>query len=395
MIISYGVMSRDYKVLSAIPWNLVVLDEGHYITNGKTQRTRAALSLRDKSKCRMLLTGTPMPNKVGDLYSQLEFLGKGFSGFRSKKEFDNYYQQTNDYYDGSGNQRTEVIGLQNVPILQERLARMSFIIRKADALPDLPEKMYDVVGVDMTTEQRRVYRNALQSVLVEAENELGGMAGDGRNYQMTLQNVLKKMLRLSQITSGFFVSDALYDDDGETIMNGEMHRFDPNPKIEALVELVKNKPRTSKTIIWCCWKQDIRSITARLKLEGLDYVSMHGETPQDERERIKHRFNTDDTCRGLVGGSASGGVGVNLLGHSSPDTNCDHVIYFSQNFSSPVRSQSEDRPHRLGTRVPVLYTDLVVPGTIDQEIREAVVLKRTKSYQVQDVRRLLERLAAG
>lgn len=395
LVISYGVMQRDAKLLACIPWDLAVLDEGHYICNGKAQRTRAALIVRDAAKSRMLLTGTPMPNRIGELYSQLEFLGKGFSGFRSRTEFDKFYEVTQSFHT-NGRDNLIVTGLQNTPILQERLARMSFIIKKKDALPDLPEKMYDVVGVQMTAEQRAVYKRAVESVMVEAEAELGGSRDDGRNYNMVLQNVLKKMLRLSQITSGFFVTDNVYDDvTDEILMAGEMHRFDPNPKIEELVELVKNKPKTSKTIIWCCWKQDIKSISARLRLEGLDYVSMHGETPQDERERIKKRFNEDVLCRGLVGGSASGGVGVNLLGHSDDDTNCDHVIYFSQNFSSPIRSQSEDRPHRLGTRVPVRYTDLVVPGTIDQEIREAVVLKRRKSYAVQDVRDILHKLAVG
>jgi len=390
VIASYESVKRSWAALRMIEWDLGVLDESQYIKNTYTKRFKKIIELRLLCKQRMCLTGTPITNTLLDLYAQLEFLGRGLSGFTTWKAFRSYYGKYIKRDRGS-----QLVGYKNVPILQERLARLSFNIRKAEALPDLPDKVSDIVEVEMTTEQLDIYKRVQRELIVEIEAMLSdGAATVGKT--MTMRNVLTKLLRLAQITSGFVTWDAVYGDEGEELRAREVDRLDPNPKLEALVELLKNKKSDEKSIVWACWVQDIKSIAARLRLEGVDCVTYYGGTSDKDREIAERRFNEDPACKVFIGNPAAGGVGLNLVGYdwkypeTAKDTNCGHVIYYSQNWSPTARSQSEDRSHRRGTRVHVRYTDLVVPGTIDEEIRVRVLQKHQMALEVQDVRNIMK-----
>lgn len=408
---SYGMLRRDAEKLSITTkrrfdgqilieplWDLGILDEGHYIKNRKALQSRGALMFRDACARRIELTGTPMPNSASDLYPQLEFVGAKFSGFTSQKQFDKYFKETSileiQTPDGQGFAIERSTGVRNTPLLKERIARICFTISKEDALKGLPPKVYSLLGVTMSAPQAAVYERALNSITVQAENELGS-AGDGRNYQMVLQNVLKKLVRLTQITSGFFVTDAICDDDGNILNPKETHRFDPNPKLELLIEKCKELPSTSKGIIAACWQQDIRTIAARMQLEGLSHVLYYGKTSERDREINLTRFNTEREPQFLLGNPATFGVGRNILGQADDETNCDHIFIFSQGWSSSIREQLEDRNNRRGTRKTTYNVDLIVPGTVDQQIRDKVVDKRDQQMSIQNVRDVIATLRQG
>ena len=382
VVASYESMRSTLDAFKCVVWDLAVLDESHYIKSKVAKRTKASFDLRAKSRARMALTGTPIVNHAGDLFTQFEFLNKGGSGFT---DYDNFFKFYNRIRDMGHIKVME--GLQNVPLLQERLARMAFVITKKDALKDLPDKLYDIYEVEMSPEQLEIYRKTAAQIALEVENELEG----SDNQMMTVNNALTKMLRLAQITSGFVTYDRLLDAEGE-FLPAAIDRIDPNPKIEALVEILSNKAPHEKTIVWACWVQDIKSIQARLKLEGIDAVTYYGATKDDDREAAVDRFNNDTNCKVFLGNPACAGVGLNLLGNSSDEDACDHVIYFSQNWSAGVRAQSEDRAHRRGTKRAVQITDLCIPGTIDTEIRERVVDKRIVAYRIQNIRELLSKI---
>ena len=124
-----------------------------------------------------------------------------------------------------------------------------------------------------------------------------------------------------------------------------------------------------------------------------------GDTNENDRIEAERAFNEDPDCTVLLGSQAAGGTGLNLLGYPPGDesvpTNCDHQVYFSQNWSPTQRSQSEDRPNRRGTRVPTRTTDLCVPGTVDEEIRTRVVEKIKTALEVSDVRKILRSVLSG
>jgi SNF2 family DNA or RNA helicase len=208
------------------------------------------------------------------------------------------------------------------------------------------------------------------------------------------------LLRLAQITSGFYKWNPTYNEEGEVVAEGGVDRFDPNPKIEALIEILKEKGPNDKTIVWANWIQDIKSIRARLEQEGIGCVTFYGGTKEDDRAIAEYEFNHNADIKVFVGNPAAGGTGLNLLGYPPGEgddypSNCNHVIYYSQDWSSIKRSQSEDRAHRRGTREPVRITDLCIPRTIDEEIRARVLKKRINAASIADVREILRNVLRG
>ncbi len=388
VICSYDSVVRTWEAMKLIEWDLCVLDESHYIKSVATQRFQVIVKLlRDRCRQRMILTGTPITNNLFDLYAQFEFLGEGLSGFTSYKNFQRYYSQY-----AKRNGTAVVVGYENVPLIQERMARLAFMIRKDQALPELPKKLYTIVECEMSEQQADYYKKVHTRLALEAKQELEAA---GPNKYLVINNILTKMLRLAQITSGYVVWDEEYDEEKGGFKEREIDRFDPNPKLEQLVDTIKVLGPNEKVAVWCCWVQNIKQIAARLREEGIDCVTYYGATSDKDRDIAETRFNEDDKCKVFIGNPAAGGTGLNLLGYNwrsdTPgDTNCTTVIYYSQNWSPTARSQSEDRFHRRGTRVPVTYVDLVTPATIDEEIRVRVLGKRKSAYELQDLRDIMK-----
>lgn len=382
VVTSYKTIDVAWSAFKMIEWDLCVLDESHYIKASRTRRWKKIRALRGRCLQRMVLTGTPITNRGPfDLYTQLEFLGEGWSGFTSFAKYRQFYSK---FIRRNGDGTLKQIGFTNLPLIQERLTRCSFMATKAEVLPDLPEKTWDVWEVEMTSEQICIYRTIRDKLYLEIKNDLD-MA---QNKELVIRNVLVKLLRLAQVTSGFVVFNAILDVEGDEVQPRSIDRIDPNPKIDALIEILREKPKNSKTGIWACWTQDIKTIAARLAEEKIGCVTLYGNTRDEARQIAIDRFNADPSCDVFLGNPAAGGVGINLQ-----ESGCDHVIYYSQNWSMVARTQSEDRFHRMGTKCAVRYTDLCVPGTIDEEIRTRVLQTRVAAVEIQDVRQILARLA--
>jgi SNF2 family DNA or RNA helicase len=404
VIISYETMTRMLEQLKLIEWDLGILDEQHYCAAPTTKRTVASLNLRDVCNRRLGLTGTPLRNSTLDLFAQFEFLGKGWSGFSTWKNFKQFYGVFEETQNGS-----RVIGTQNLPMIRERLARTAFSISLKEAMPDLPDTTTDIVEVEMSDEQANAYKQLAETLAFEIENELS----NNGNRTMVVQNSLVKLLRLAQITSGFITFDAILDDcTGEIVEPKLLQFFKANPKLETLVKLLKGgvdsngdetfAPKTSndKTIVWACWTCDINAIKDRLDLEGIKSVVYTGKTNEVDRAAAIAAFNEDRETTVFIGNAGAGGTGVNLLGYppGAPDgyeTNANHVIYYSQDWSQVKRSQSAARCHRRGTREPVRVTDLCVPGTIDEEIRARVMSKAKAGLELSDIRKILKTVLTG
>jgi SNF2 family DNA or RNA helicase len=383
-------------MMTVLPWDLTALDESHYIKASNTRRWKEIRKLRDMSKKRMVLTGSPIANNMFDLWTQLEFLGEGWSGFSGEKPFRRFY---GEYVNtgGQGQGYEKLTGMKNVPLIQERLARVSYLIEKKTALPDLPKTSNKVIEVEMTKEQVTIYNQLATQLAAEIESDLSG-----DNVQLACTNVLTKMLRLAQVTSGFVGIPEELGPEGEVVSEKQVKSFAVKPKLEAVVEYLKGRSPAQKTIIWACWTHDIDALYERLCDEGFHPVKYTGATSYNDREAAKQSFNCDPRCTVLLGNAGAGGTGLNLLGYdftkpfpageTVPATYCDSVIYYSQDWSSLKRMQSEARAHRRGTMFPVVYIDLTVLGTIDEEIRERVINKRDNAASIQDIRGLVERI---
>jgi SNF2 family DNA or RNA helicase len=392
VICSYKTLTLTLDAFLAFQWDVGILDESHNIANFSTKQSKACLKLRDNCKSRLIMTGTPIRNTLFDLYTQLEFLGKGCSGFDSYQSFKEFHAEFE-----RRNGTTYITAYRNVPMLQERLARLSFIIKKKEAMPELPEKVYDILECGMTHAQTKLYRQIASSLYTEIENELS----QSKNQTITVNNILTRLLRLAQITSGFIKTDDIKDDDGEIVEAGMIERIDPNPKEELLIETLKEKETHQKTLIWSVFRQNIRQLRARIAMEFGEgsVVTYHGGTSDHNRAIAEQRINCDPSCRFFIGHPKAGGAGLNLLGFdpNNPDkyeTAVDHSIYYSLNWSYTDRAQSEDRCHRRGTRNNIRISTLVVPNSIDMEILDRVLLKKAQAFTIQDVKRILSVLSA-
>jgi SNF2 family DNA or RNA helicase len=398
-VCSYEALHNTMEAFSRIPWDIMILDESHYIKAPNSKRSKNSRNIRDLADRRLILTGTPIANNPMDLWSQLEFLDSGLSGFMSYKVFRTFH----GVYEKSKGGFEKLVALQNVPLIKERLARISFSITKAEANLGLPEKTWDVYEVTMQPKQRKLYVDLAEAMIAAIEEELARAAAEGR--VITAEHVLTRLLRLAQITSGHVRWDAQHGEDGSTMNNPRVEQIPGgNPKVQAILDIHREDTEAdpkSKRIIWCHFVEDIRVVSEALAKEGINHVSYHPLTHPKYRVKEVHEaariFNQDKDVTIFLGNPASAAEGLNLLGYdpanpSDSDMYCDHEIFMSCDWSAVKRSQAEDRAHRRGTRRNVRITDLTVPGTIDEEIRKRVVGKRKMAMEIQDIREMMSRL---
>lgn len=397
LICGYDMVRTTIKFLTMFTWDDVITDESHNYKDPNTDRFKTLVQLRDvASRRRASLTGTPIGNSPMDLWAQLEFLRQGGSGFTTHKAFKAFHGVWVGYNKGAyGVQK--LVGLQHIPLLQERLARMSFSISKDEAGLHLPSKVYTVEEVQMTPYQAEVYDKLQDELALEIEDKLSKKVQD----QVTIKNVLTMLLRLAQVTSGFITYDAKWDmDTGDLLSAARREELSQiNPKCRAALDWLTDSERDpkAKAIIWCHFIHNIETMSRYLTDAGIVHGCYHGAVPQDERDRLVDQFNCNPDFKVLVCNPQTAGEGLNLLGYDTrnpdkSDTYCNLEIFLSQGWSAILRAQAEDRAHRRGTRMPVQIVDLVVPGTIDEEIMDRVRGKLAMAATVGDLRATLGRV---
>lgn len=391
-ILSMDSVKSSWEALKKVPWDLVVVDESHYMKSPSSVRFKQIRQFTDISaKSRMILTGTPIANTIMDLYSQFEFLGKGMSGFSSFSAFRKFHGHYKKIETG-GTAVQKLVGIRAAPLLQERLARVAFSMTKKEAKLNLPDKVYDIIEVEMTSEQKTAYRKIASDLSYEIQT----MKEEGT---ITVEHVLTMLLRLAQVTSGHVKLDS--DEDGNP---GKVLQIsNVNPKVDQVIEMLNDpgEDPLGKTIIWCHFIEDQRILAERMAKEGIPFVGYHSCLPVGYRksgiEEAVKAYNTDPTIKVFIGNPASGGTGGNLVGYDyqnpeDSDTYTDHEIFFSTDWSSVKRSQAEDRGHRRGSRSSVRITDLIAAGTIDEEMRARVMQKRQTALMIQDITEILSRV---
>jgi SNF2 family DNA or RNA helicase len=392
IVCSYDILWRSWDTIGTIAWDISFLDESHFIKDNQTARCEYAFRLRDITRRRYALTGTEQTNSLMDLWAQLEYLGKGYSGFVGIKTFKEFYGKYIKDEDG----HDMLVGSKNVPFLQERLARTSFKITTEEALPDLPPKTYDVIEIELTEAQKDAYEQLRETLAVEIEADLENATV---SKQLVVKNSFAKMLRLAEITSGIIRWDATLDENGSLVMPKWVEYFPENPKLEQLVEDIRALKPWAKLITWCCFTPNILQISERLRQEGIDFVTYFGQTKEKDREAAELRFNHDEKCKVFLGNPAAGGIGLNLWGHPKGKgphkTHCISEKFFSQGWPPTVRWQAEARACRNGTEVSVAMTDYCVLGSIDEQIRISAVEKRIAADSISDLRAVLMAIKTG
>ena len=319
---------------------LMAIDESTTIKNPKAKRTKNILRLSKQAKYRRILTGSPVTKNPLDLYSQCEFLDPYLLDFQSYYAFRNRYAEmrTANFY---GRSVQIVAKFRHLEELAGKLKPFSFRVLKEDCL-DLPEKTFMKREIELTKEQKEVYKQMKKMALAF----FGGKA-------VKTATALTQIMRLQQITCGHFTAD-----DG-SIQNIKNNRLSELMSILDEIE--------GKAVIWAHYQHDVKNIIKEIqKVHGPgSVVDYYGLTPKDIRQNNIEKFQGDDRVKYFVGSPATGGYGITLTAAST-------MIYYSNGYDLEKRLQSQDRIHRIGQKKPVTYIDIIAEDTVDTKIVKAL-----------------------
>ena len=338
--------NKKGKAFAAAQWFVqhhrafMSIDESTTIKDHKTQQAKSLTALGKQCPWKRIASGMPAPQSQLDLYSQMNFLDTAILGYNSYYAFRNRYAKLVEMKLGQRTLKKES-GPKNTEELKAKIAPFSSRIRKADCL-DLPPKIYAVRSIEMTLEQKQAYKEIKEQAVTQLQS------GDF----VTTPAVITQLLRLHTITCGFVKTET-----------GDEVDFKSNPKLDELLNLIEENS-DERTIIWANYRRNIRQISDALtKRYGREsVVEFYGDTTDEQREYARTSFQDEDSpVRYFVANPASARFGITL-------TRSSNVIYFANDYNLEKRTQSEDRAHRIGQTRSVHYTDLIVPGTVDERI---------------------------
>ena len=331
-----------YKFLSCHR-TLIGIDESTTIKNPNAKRTRSILTLSKHSKYRRILTGSPVTKSPLNLFSQCQFLDPWLLNQQSYYAFRTRYAICRKI-NVSGRQVEIVVGYRNLGELSEQLKPFSYRVLKDDCL-DLPKKTYMKRIIQLTDEQKKLYKQMKEQALAFLNGKM-----------TTTATVITQLMRLHQITCGHFKAD-----------DGSVQEVSSN-RLDELMDILEEME--GKAVIWAHYRHDIENIVNALekKYPG-ETVTYYGDTSTEDRQKaIKLIQDPESKVRFIVGTPQTGGYGITLTGAST-------MIYYSNGYDLEKRQQSEARIDRIGQEKPMTYIDIIAEGTIDERIVKAL---RTK-----------------
>jgi SNF2 family DNA or RNA helicase len=346
VISSYTLLNRDFETFKDLNWVGVVLDEAQNIKNPETKQAKAARAIQ--ADYRLALTGTPVENNVGDLWSIMEFLNSNFLG--TQAEFKNRF----------------FIPIQAARDLEatERLKRLTgpFILRRLKTdkaiIDDLPEKMEMKVFCTLTKEQASLYEAVVKETL-EALDETEGIQRKGV--------VLATLLKLKQVCN--HPAHFLGDNSPVPGRSGKLTRL-----TEVAEEMVEVDDRA---LIFTQFAK-MGTILQRYLQEtfGREVLFLHGGTPRKHRDQMVERFQGHDDGPFLfILSLKAGGTGLNL-------TRANHVIHFDRWWNPAVENQATDRAFRIGQTKNVQVHKFICAGTLEEKIDEMIERKKEVAERV-------------
>ncbi|MDF3128730.1 DEAD/DEAH box helicase [Kiritimatiellaeota bacterium B1221] len=340
IISSYSLLHRDIEILKTIDWAGTILDEAQNIKNPKTKQARSARAI--KSEYRVALTGTPIENNVGDLWSIMEFLNQGFLGTQAdfKKNFLLPIQANRD---------VDVI---------DRLKKLSgpFILRRLKSdktiIKDLPGKMEMKVYCNLTKEQAALYQNLVNDVETALEST-DGIQRKGL--------VLATLTKLKQICN----HPAQYLSEKKNYMerSGKLARL-----TEMLEEIIEVDERA---LIFTQFVEMGKIMQQHLQETfGREVIFLHGGSPKKARDQMVERFQEDPNGPHIfVLSLKAGGTGLNL-------TRANHVFHYDRWWNPAVEDQATDRVYRIGQTKNVQIHKFLCTGTLEERIDEMIDHKK-------------------
>jgi len=326
IVCSYGLLQTEAERLAQKHWHTLVADEAQAIKNALTKRSKAAMALQGDFK--LITTGTPIENHLGELWNLFNFINPGLLG--SLQKFNERYAQAIE------NQQDQQI--------QQRLKKLlrPFILRrlKNDVLTELPSRTEVTLHVELSPEERTLYealrRNAMQTMLETTDQP-------GQKQLKILAEIMK--LRRACCHPRLVMEES-------TLGSSKLQAFE-----ELVDELLDNR---HKALVFSQFVGHLKLIRELLDKKGIHYHYLDGSTPVPQRKKAVNLFQAGEGDLFLISLKA-GGTGLNL-------TAADYVIHMDPWWNPAVEDQASDRAHRMGQKRPVTIYRLVAKDTIEDKI---------------------------
>ena len=346
-VINYESAWRLEKELATWNPDLIIADEGHKIKTHNISASKAMHRLGARARYRLLLTGTPVTNKAIDVFSQYKFLNPAIFG-------QSFYAFRNRYFDmvGYGN-HTPVLKKSMERELTEKIHSIAYRATKAECL-DLPETTDIIRKVELEPQAMLLYRNLVKDSYAELSEG-----------EVTITNVLTKLLRLSQLTGGFLGSDD--SSKAEQVSTA---------KLKVLEDIIDSAlEENKKLVVIARFIPEINAICRMLDKKGVRYSLLTGSV-KDRDEQV-YRFQNDSDVPIFVGQIATAGLGITLTAAST-------MVFYSLDYSMSNFEQTKARIHRAGQRVPCTYIYLTAAGTVDEKVLKALKNKANLAKSLVD-----------
>jgi SNF2 family DNA or RNA helicase len=344
VITTYALAQRDEEDLSLVCWGHVVLDEAQNIKNQAALQTQSIKRLRGRQ--RIALTGTPVENRLNELWSLMDFLNPGYLG--SSQSFRKDFVLPIEKYRNKS--RSEALRSIIRPFVLRRLKTDETVIK------DLPDKMEMKVNCNFTSEQASLYAAVVEEMLVRIESS----EGIERKGQ-----ILAALTKLKQICN----HPALFLQDGSPLngRSGKLSRLE-----EMLYEV---GAEGDKALIFTQYAGMGAMIRHHLQEKlGIEALFLHGKTSKTQRDEMIQRFQAGGSPIFILSLKA-GGYGLNL-------TAANHVFHFDRWWNPAVENQATDRVFRIGQKKNVFVHKFVCLGTLEEQIDQMIEQKKALAESV-------------
>ncbi|HEY2784608.1 MAG TPA: DEAD/DEAH box helicase [Fimbriiglobus sp.] len=334
-LVNYEQVVRDRDAINAWAPDVVILDEAQRIKNWQSKTSRAVKSLT--SRYAMVLTGTPLENRLEELYSIVAFV--------DERRFGPAFQFLHDHVsvDAKGN----VTGYRNLSAIREKLAPVFLRRTRAEVLGQLPPRTDSTVVVDLAPEQRGRYE--------EQAAALARLLRKGFLSELDRTRVLATLVNLRTVCDSTFLVDK------------ETH---VSPKLDEFAELVPELLQDGghKLVVFSQWETMIREAASVLDRLKVGYAILHGGLSGPDRQAVLTRFHGEPSCRAFLSTDA-GGTGLNLQV-------ADTVMNLELPWNPAVLEQRIARVHRMGQKNPVRVVNFVTRGTVEERVLRTLESKR-------------------
>lgn len=334
LIVNYEMLTRFPPVINP---TTIILDESTRIKNTKAARTKAAYRIGRFVKFKWILTGSPIPRGVEDIYGQIYFLDQGTTLGKNYWAFMQRYFRAISIGAGRRMWQVSPTGTQQI---KQRVAPLIFQRDRKECLR-LPEKIYSRRMVTMNEEIKRHQTQVLSYWRLEGKETNSHLAVDSW---------------LRMLASG--------------------HSSDWTPincdKYAACIDMLDDIDRNERVVVWTNYVAENKRLVKEIRKAGYSVISIIGEVSHDDRRDALRSFESSD-IRICVISEQCGAFGLNEL------RDANYVCYFSNGYDLELRQQSEDRTFRAGREVPCNYIDLVTEGSIEQHILDLLETKSQMS----------------